>query len=260
MRVEIVQGGRVLRQIPFDGRIFVEAPPEGEYSIRLTNDSWSSRRMAVVSVDGVNVINGKDGSVEGPGYVLRSGESVDIKGWRRTDSEVATFTFKPIGDSYANQVGKGVSNVGVIGVAVFDEHVKKYSGFGMATTSFNSPHTMDSMPIGASANSLGSTANGSVGSRGSTASGKSILRRRRVQKKSTPKKSLDVGTGYGKKATMHTQETTFKRASEVPAQVIRLQYATRGRLEEWGVPLLPPEPNPFPGDEAAVPAPPGWRG
>jgi len=252
MRVEIVQGGKVLRQVHHDGRIFVEAPPEGDYIIRLTNNTWANRRMAVVSVDGINVLDGKEASLGGSGYVLRGGESIDIKGWRRSDTKVASFTFKPTDESYSAQVGKGTSNVGVIGVAVFDEKVEPvfrtpFHGFGSTT--------LDSMPIATNGGGprLSASAGTTYGARGT----QGRLRRKSV-KKST--ESLDVGTGYGKEATMYTQATTFERASDHPVMTLSYQYATRERLKEWGVPVAPPQPNPFPADEASVPAPPGWRG
>jgi hypothetical protein len=52
MRVEIIQGGRTLRQYNHEGRSYIEAPPEGDYFIRLTNDS-GALRLAVISVDAI---------------------------------------------------------------------------------------------------------------------------------------------------------------------------------------------------------------
>jgi len=123
MRVEIIQDGRVLRSTTHNGQTYVEAPPSGPYQIRLTNDS-PHRRMGVVTVDGVNVIDGKDGTHKGPGYVLGPWQSFTLKGWMRSNSEVAAFEFKPNEVSYANQTGRGKKNTGVIGVAVFDEKPK----------------------------------------------------------------------------------------------------------------------------------------
>ena len=127
MRVEIIQGGQVLRQYTHEGQRFIEAPPEGDYQIRLTN-SCGQRRLVVISVDGINVIDGTDAAHDGPGYVLRAWESVTIKGWRRTDSEVAAFRFNASqGGGYAEQTGRGTKNTGVIGIAVFNEKVDPMS-------------------------------------------------------------------------------------------------------------------------------------
>jgi hypothetical protein len=121
MQVEIVQGGRVLRQVNHNGQAFVEAPPSGEYAIRVTNNG-SGRKLAVVSVDGINVIDNTNASYDGPGYVLTSWQTVEIPGWRRDGNKVAHFEFNPQeGGSYAEQTGRGKKNTGVVGVAVFDE-------------------------------------------------------------------------------------------------------------------------------------------
>jgi hypothetical protein len=123
MRVEIIQGGQVLRQYTHEGQNFIEAPPEGDYQIRLTN-SCGQRRLVVISVDGINVVDGTDAAHDGPGYVLRGWETATIKGWRRTDSEVASFRFNASqGGGYAEQTGRGTKNTGVIGIAVFNEKV-----------------------------------------------------------------------------------------------------------------------------------------
>lgn len=123
MQIEIIQEGRVLRRISHNGTEYIEAPPEGDYQIRLTNNS-PHRRLAVVTVDGVNVNDGSEGSVGGSGYAMSPWQSFTLKGWLRSGSEAAAFTFKPNGDSYAAKTGRGTKNTGVIGVAVFDEKPK----------------------------------------------------------------------------------------------------------------------------------------
>ena len=123
MNLEVIQNGRVLRTYNHNGQIFAEAPESGEYELRLTNTS-PNRRMAVISVDGINVIDGKDAGVEGSGYVLNGWQTTSIKGFLRGSSECARFTFSASQGSYAAQTGRGTKNTGVIGVAVFDEKVK----------------------------------------------------------------------------------------------------------------------------------------
>jgi len=132
MRIEIIQSGRVLRQHNYEGRSYIEAPPEGEYTIRLTNtlqrartpNGQTGRQLAVVSVDGLNIITGEKAGFSDPGYVVLAGQTIEIPGWRRTDSEVAAFQFKPQEGSYTAAMGNGTSNTGVIGLAVFNEKAK----------------------------------------------------------------------------------------------------------------------------------------
>ena len=123
MNIEILQHGRVLRRYNHDGRHYIETPPEGDYQIRLTNPT-SRRRMVVLSVDGINVVDGSKAAHDGPGYVLKAWESILVKGWRRSDSKVAAFNFTTQGGSLSAQTGRGTKNTGVIGIAVFDEKEK----------------------------------------------------------------------------------------------------------------------------------------
>ena len=120
MQVEILQNGQVLRQYRHNDQVYIEAPPSGDYQIRLTNN-FPGRRLVVMSVDGVNVIDGKTAGDQGTGYVLGAWQCATIKGWRRTDTEVASFKFKADGESYAAQTGRGTANTGVIGIAIYEE-------------------------------------------------------------------------------------------------------------------------------------------
>lgn len=74
--------------------------------------------LAVVSVDGVNVIAGQSADPSQSGYVVSSRASIDIQGWRRSLSQTAAFYFTSLPDSYAARTGRP-EHVGVIGVAVF---------------------------------------------------------------------------------------------------------------------------------------------
>jgi hypothetical protein len=98
----------------------------GAYEIRLTNNC-SRQRLAVISVDGINVIDGETAGYDGPGYVLRAWETLNLKGWRRDDNKVAKFTFQPQDKSYSNRTGRGTKNTGIIGVAVFEEKARPIS-------------------------------------------------------------------------------------------------------------------------------------
>jgi hypothetical protein len=123
MQVELVSNNQVLRKINHGGQDYIEAPPEGAYQIRLTNNS-PHRCLAVVTVDGLNVNDGTDGAYDGSGYALDPWRSITLKGWLRSNSEVAAFEFRPNEGSYVNQTGRGTKNTGIVGVAVFDEKIR----------------------------------------------------------------------------------------------------------------------------------------
>jgi hypothetical protein len=89
------------------------------YSIVLTNHT-GHRFESVVTVDGLDVINGKPGTAENRGYVLLPFATLEIEGFRQSANAVAAFRFASVSESYAAQTGSA-RNVGVIGVAFFGE-------------------------------------------------------------------------------------------------------------------------------------------
>ncbi len=101
------------------GEYWVAGKPGTRYSILIRNHR-GERILAVTAVDGVNVISGETGAWGQSGYVFGPGESYEIAGWRKSNSEVAAFNFTTAANSYAERTGRP-ANVGVIGVALFLE-------------------------------------------------------------------------------------------------------------------------------------------
>jgi len=99
------------------GRAYVAGKPGNEYRLMLRNRSGEPL-LAVVSVDGVNVVSGENANPQQSGYVLAPGRSLEILGWRKSLSQTAAFYFTDLADSYAARTGRP-DNVGVIGVALF---------------------------------------------------------------------------------------------------------------------------------------------
>ena len=106
-----------------DGRHYIVGMPGHEYAVRIRNCT-GGRVLVVTSVDGVNVISGDTASPGQSGYVLDPWASVEIAGWRKSMDRTAAFYFTDLGDSYAARTGRP-QNVGVIGVAVFQERPKR---------------------------------------------------------------------------------------------------------------------------------------
>jgi hypothetical protein len=111
--------GNPLEAMRVGDRTFVIGQAGQRYSIVLQNHT-AHRFEAVATVDGLDVINGKDGTFENRGYVLMPFATLTIDGFRQSTSAVAAFRFAAVPDSYAQQMGKG-RNIGVIGVAFFGE-------------------------------------------------------------------------------------------------------------------------------------------
>jgi len=101
------------------GRSYVMGHDGARYSLRIENQT-GARFEAVATVDGLDVIDGQPGSFEKRGYLVAPWSTVEIDGFRRSEDEVAAFRFGRVKDSYAAKRGND-RNVGVIGVAVFQE-------------------------------------------------------------------------------------------------------------------------------------------
>ncbi len=120
LSVQIVDGsGSPLAGLSQGARSFVVGHNGDRYSIRVTNHS-NERFEVVTTVDGLDVIDGRAGSLSKRGYLIEAYSSLDIDGFRRSSDAVAAFRFGSVKDSYAARTGSD-RNVGVIGVAVFRE-------------------------------------------------------------------------------------------------------------------------------------------
>lgn len=118
--LRVCVNGRPTREYSHDGLIFVESRHGTNYTIKIKNDN-GYRVMAIVSVDGLDVISGKPAESVDTGYVVSGYSSTEIKGYRITDGESAAFVFYSKGESYTKDVTGNVRNAGVIGVRVFRE-------------------------------------------------------------------------------------------------------------------------------------------
>ncbi|MBA3457339.1 MAG: hypothetical protein H0T42_29930, partial [Deltaproteobacteria bacterium] len=103
-------------------RFYVAGNSGERYTIRITNPT-ANRIEAVVSVDGLDVVDGEAGDLRKRGYVVPPYGETRIEGFRTSHEDVATFRFSSVSNSYAGK--KGVArNVGVIAVALFEEQVE----------------------------------------------------------------------------------------------------------------------------------------
>jgi len=119
--VELIgEDGRVLDTYASRGRSYVLGMHGNRYSIRVKNPT-ARRVEAVISVDGLDVIDGENADFTGKrGYVVPAWGELVVDGFRTSTTQVAAFRFSAVADSYAERKGKG-RNVGVIGVAIFAE-------------------------------------------------------------------------------------------------------------------------------------------
>lgn len=111
--------GHVLSAASVGSDLYALGEPDARYSLALANDSNTSYEV-VLSVDGLDVIDGRPAGFDKRGYVIDPFSSLVIEGWRTSEDTVAAFRFSSIEDSYADRTGEG-RNIGVIGAAFFRE-------------------------------------------------------------------------------------------------------------------------------------------
>jgi len=255
--------GQTLRVWRHDGRLYVAGEPGDRYSLRVTNHT-DRRVLVVLSVDGVNILTGETANYDQDGYVFYPHQSYQVTGWRKSTSEVAAFTFAPLPDSYAARTGRP-ADVGVIGMAVFDERVVPPETYAAPEARSDSTDEPDRAEDSAGAKSLGaplaepapppaSAAQRAAGGFGAPSSVVAEAERRDER----------LGTAHGAREWSTVTMVDFERATSYPQFVRQIDYDTRDHLVAMGV--IPSwrapqhRPNPFPsnaGDEGFVPDPPG---
>lgn len=204
--------GEWLREYPHHGDTWVAGTPGNRYSVRLSNTS-GERVLVVLSVDGINAVTGETASPSQAGYVLEPWESTEITGWRKSLDDIAQFVFTDLGDSYAARTGRP-RNVGVIGVAVFQESRPRYYPTPAPPVAREGEYRRD----GAKAASAPAAADG-------------IAREQAAD--SAARQSM--GTGHGQREWSPVGQTRFVRATRSPAQVSELRYDDHQRLMAIGV-------------------------
>lgn len=223
------------------GETYVAGVPGHRYSLTLRNNS-GERVLAVVSVDGVNAVTGQTASAQQAGYVLGPWETAEVKGWRKSLSDVAEFYFTELPDSYAARTGRP-DNVGVIGVAVFRERVRR----PIAQPSIAKPDydrkggraaepmpesrdraAADTASEAAAAPPVGAASNAA----GARAPSAPVLEREAVAKQ-------QLGTGHGERVYDPIDTTTFERLTSRPQQVVKIFYDDYDTLVARGIISVP---------------------
>ena len=101
-------------------RSYVIGEAGRRYTIVIKNRT-NARFECIISVDGLDVLDGKAAAFSKRGYLVDPGGELEVDGFRQSTEQVAAFRFGSVRGSYANQKHGETRNVGVIGVALFNE-------------------------------------------------------------------------------------------------------------------------------------------
>jgi hypothetical protein len=258
--VTIIDRDRGIALTPYyhRGEWWVAGAAGARYAITIRNRT-GGRLLAVTSVDGVNVLSGESAAWNQTGYVFGPGQGYQVTGWRKSDADVAAFTFTASPNSYAARTGRP-ENVGVIGVAVFRERTP--------IEAYAPPQVSEPMIPGqderASAGAARELAAPPAAIPPPAATPPSATRDS-ISGATVPSSPLAsrLGTGYGAREYSYVSHTEFERLQSEPNEVIRIRYDSYENLVAMGIVRRPrPAPpggfDPFPGSVSQyVPDPPG---
>lgn len=119
LKVGLVRYSGAYPHYDVNGKRIVIGENGNHYEVRLENRT-KKRMEVVLSVDGLNVLTGKAANPSQHGFILEPKQTYDVDGFRKDSMNVSSFVFGSVARSQANAKG-GASNVGVIGLAVFEE-------------------------------------------------------------------------------------------------------------------------------------------
>lgn len=295
IEVRVLVKDRPINEYLHEGETFVEGRGGSNYEIEIVNLT-NERVEAVLAVDGLSVIDGKEAGAESTGYLLHAHERIRVPGWKLTDEQVAAFQFAGKKNSYAATTeGGSARNTGVIGVMAFKERRKAApfmirasaapGMFGAARgLGLNSVQTLNhvapsgaagdlyGMAVGAATSSLDSqwaeTA-ASLTSGGDLMMSKSASRRvQAVTLENTRPEFVEqtLGTAFGEAQDFSTVEVEFDRGDLLAMSV--LYYDDAKGLRARGIdldrrkqhPRLKQQPQAFPGLNKGCTPPKGWKG
>jgi hypothetical protein len=264
--LEVRAGGQRARDFEHDGQTYILGQRAERYVLRIHNHS-AERIEAVVSVDGLDVMDGKPGAYSKRGYLVPAYSFVDVDGWRLNNHEVAAFRFAPIAASYAAQTGRA-RDVGVLGVAIFTERqvtrVVPWSEARERSAPRREMQAEMAPPAPAAANdAIGGGSNAPAST--SAAPGGSRFEAKRSRARS------GLGTEFGEAVGSEVHEVSFTRANAgKPAYILGARYNDRDGLLALGIDVdgdatrdlaLRQSATPFPSSERRFASPPpGWRG
>jgi hypothetical protein len=276
---------------PKDLLNYIEGRDGSEFEIEVINHNHF-RIEAIVSVDGLSVIDGKEAGDDSRGYVLDRFGRITIPGWKVDSSTVAKFQFSGRkGGSYVERSTGQATNKGVIGLMVYKERVSA-GNKGISGIPYNGYPPYSNPPTSAWPNAgpphywsdnFGVTGGGVIGgvargmymnavsattvaaSASAAASSSTMNTGASTPDSTVPKQTL--GTEFGEAETFITSKITFTRADLLV--MMALYYDDRRGLAKRGIEVVREStrryqttPNPFPNStivtDGCVP-PEGWN-
>jgi hypothetical protein len=124
VELRILIKGKPITEYANNGNLFVEGREGSNFEIEFINRN-PYRVEAIITVDGLSVIDGKEGSMESSGYLVEANDTLIVPGWKVNDGAAARFVFSGKNGSYATATTGSSRNSGVIGCMVYAERHRR---------------------------------------------------------------------------------------------------------------------------------------
>jgi hypothetical protein len=239
-----------------DGNVYIEGRRGSEFTLKFKNNT-SSRVLAVISVDGLSVTDGKPAGKHSDGYVCGAWQTIEIPGWKLNSNKVAKFEFQPQGDrkpkTYVEELAAegfdvDTGNQGVIGVMVFQEvvvipyttnvhHYHHQYPTTLCDTTFVPTFNMMSVASGTVETQIANFSSAAVQPQFSSAVQPQNVNFSGVQGLNSSSNEFalaSLGTAFGEEENFKTQQIDFKR-QEKAVWTGLIFYDTRSNLQKMGI-------------------------
>jgi len=134
--MSIKSGGDTLSEYYHKNDVFVLGAKGGHYEIALRNTS-PRRAIAVVNIDGLCAVDGRELLEDGLGYILEPGVSVNVDCWRFQTNQCPPLQFGYLPRGFEKEMDEP-GNPGVIEAIFFFERTKPYcSSNWLAQSGYN---------------------------------------------------------------------------------------------------------------------------
>ena len=233
------------------GNVFVEGRKKSAFYLEINNRHTTNNRKvkAIISIDGLSVVDGKPASDKSSGYIIEPLSNIVVKGWRTGINTINEFFFDKMDNSYSKSMGYGKQNVGVIGVMFFREYDDHYSrGMGWINNSLN----ISNEPIWNGVPTVGTGLPIATNQVGTAVNAKADARKyvdySAFGTNYTETQASGLGTGFGSEINSPSIKVGDIKFEETPFKIVTIYYDDRAGLEKRGIVLDRRSnlPNPFP--------------
>ncbi len=231
VEVRVLAGNKLIpaKEYRHEGKTYIEAKMGRPYAVEVRNLSAGPVEV-ILSVDGLDILDRKVAGYHKPGFVIGRYRSFTFNGFRLPGTEeVASFMFGALEAAYATLMD-APDNVGVIGIAVFQEQTGFYN-------LWPDPEQIDDLfgPLG-SRRGLPTVLPTPTPTPIPTRT--PIPERPMGMPTPTQKRATPLGTVFGERLKNRTVYTSFERLTEKPAAVFTIRYEDRASLEKLGIRVI----------------------